>query len=153
MNKFEEAEEIGRQLFVKRFKNNYKWIAFFEDYTTIDGFFELSGDTNEKYIMEIKNRSSHSLNSYPTWVLEDNKATSLFNAYKDFVKLNKNLKGALYVVILKDCMLIWDITKTDIGPIDTSKKMPKHTMSQQKEYKNKENHYLKPDDAKWKIDI
>jgi hypothetical protein len=138
---FWEDELRGREKFKDLFLDNTIGIAYGVEKLPYDGM--LVSKQHNSYIFELKYRPKVSLSTYSDFVLECAKAKSLLDTYEK----NKQLSGAWYVNILKDTLLIWDITKIDLGePQDD--KMPK-TSAVKSEKVQKPCYHLKPEDTIW----
>lgn len=144
-NSFEDAEELGRNEFKKTY-HNWQWIAWGDTIMLYDA---IMGTKDElEYIVEIKKRD-FGFGKYPDYILEKSKADSMLEAYNN----NKDkLNGALYVNILDDKVLAWDITKLNLSATTTNY-CPKHTVDDNKQFTNKICYHLNPNDTIWIIDI
>lgn len=143
---FWEAEIKGREEFKQLFNNNLQWIIEGTLPMPFDGL--LGMYTGEVYPFEIKKRNI-GFGDYSDYILECPKANILLNTYD---KYKDKYSGALYVNILTDKLLIWDITKIDLGD-KVYDKCPATTAEGKRNYKNKLCYHLKPEDAQWIINI
>ena len=138
---FWDAELRGREQFKDLLSGNTIGIEYSTLTMPYDGVL-VTKQSHNTYIFEIKKRD-FGFGKYPDYLLEETKANSLLETYEN----NKQLSGAWYVNILDDTLLIWDITKIDLGePQDD--KMPK-TSAVKSEKVQKPCYHLKPEDTIW----
>ena len=141
---FWEAELKGREQFTKLLKGKYQWIAYGTLPMPFDGIMGLY--SGEIYPFEIKKRNI-GFGEYPDYILECAKANALLHTYD-----KNNYAGALYVNILDDKMLAWDITKIDLGE-KVYDICPATTAEGKKNYRKKLCYHLTPENALWSISI
>lgn len=142
---FWDAELKGRDEFKTLFDGKFQWMVEGKLSMPYDGIVGLY--TNEIYPFEIKKRD-FGFGKYPDYILEYAKAKTLLEAHKK----NKQFNGAWYINILDDKMLIWDITKIDLGQT-TKEHCPKTSAEGKKNYTIKSCYHLKPEDTIWMLDI
>ena len=99
MNKFQESENKGRQLFKSFLDQIGATGQPTEDiYDRVDYYFQLNG---KKAVAEIKVRYSY----YNSWIIEVDKLKALLQKRKE-----RNLDGAIYVCFYGNSMYIYQIS-------------------------------------------
>lgn len=138
---FWDAELKGREQFKDLFLCNTIGIAYGTLTMPYDGVL-VTKQSHNAYIFEIKKRD-FGFGKYPDYFLEETKANSLLKTYEN----NKHLSGAWYVNILDDTLLIWDVTKIDLG--ETTLEWCNKTTAVESEKVQKPCYHLKPSDTIW----